>query len=74
MPIELVLRPTDHIVMDVFGENVQFIIISDDSVVETRLPCERNIVLLGETGDGLFELSDNNRQPRLHLCCLLNGF
>ena len=69
----MALSPANHIVFYVCGNAVQFAGVANDVIVEPCLPCKRNVLFVGKSGYGLFELPDNNGQPRLHLCCNLNG-
>lgn len=52
--------PFCHIVFDIMCNAIHCIGGADDAVVETRLPRKRDGVLVGVTGDGLFELPNNN--------------
>ena len=53
--IQIVGFPFRHIVFDVFGNLVHFVLVADYVVVETGLPLERNVVLTGKPCNGLFE-------------------
>ena len=59
--VEIVLFPIRHIVFNIGCNAVHFVVITNDVVVETGLPCKFDVVFIGKTGDGLFELSNDNR-------------
>ena len=47
--------PFRHVVFDIFGYAVNFVLVAHDAVVKPRLPRKRHAVLVGVSGDGLFE-------------------
>lgn len=51
--------PLDNIVFDVFGNTIQFILITDNAIVETCLPGKWNVVGVGETGNTRLQTTDN---------------
>lgn len=61
--VEFVLLPIRHIVFKIICDAIHFVIVANNMVMETGLPCKFNVVFIGKTGDGLFELSNDNRQP-----------
>ena len=54
-PVEFVLLPIGHIVLDVVRDETQFVHVSDNAFVVSGLPFERQIVLTGKFGDTDFE-------------------
>ena len=56
--IKFIGFPPQHIGLNVFGNAVHLIGLADDMVVETRLPTEHDVVLVGETGDSTFKTPD----------------
>ena len=59
--IEFIIFPICHVVFDIICNAVHFRRVSNDVVVETGLPGEINGVLIGVTGDSLFESSNSGR-------------
>ena len=58
--IEFILFPICNIVFDVICNTIHFVIVSNNMVMKTSLPCKIDAVFVGVTGDGLFELSYDN--------------
>ena len=58
--VEFILFPIRDIVFNVICNTIHFIIVANDMVVKTSLPCKIDAVFVGVTGDGLFELTYDN--------------
>ena len=56
--IETIVFPTNHIVLDVIGDKVHFVLVANDVIVETGLPCERNVVFVRKFGDTNLETTN----------------
>ena len=58
--VEFILFPICDIVFNVIRNTIHFVIVANNMVVETSLPCEIDVFFVGVTGDGLFELTKDN--------------
>lgn len=61
--VEFVFFPICHVVFNIICNAVHFIVIANNMVMETGLPCKFDVVFVGKTGNGLFELTNDNGQP-----------
>ena len=61
--VEFVFVPIGHVVFDIGGDAVHFGLVADDAVIETRLPGEILVGLVGVMGDGRFHVANGNGQP-----------
>lgn len=57
--IEFVQLPLNNIVFDVCGNIVQFILVANNMVMKTCLPCKCNIVGVGVMGDACLQTTYN---------------
>ncbi len=66
--------PFHRVILDILGNVVHFRPIPNDMVMETWLPCKRNVVFVGIFGDSGFVLSNDTRQPPATIGTALHFF
>lgn len=60
--IETIVLPSDYIILDVIGDKAHFVMVADDVVVKTRLPCKRKVVFVRKFGDTNLETANHRCQ------------
>lgn len=60
--IETIVLPSDYIILDVIGDKAHFVMVADDVVVKTRLPCKRKVVFVRKFGDTNLETTNHRCQ------------